>query len=88
MGPIYHALGVSVASIYPMQTPDEHTPARLYDPAYDSGKEKDPWAHFRPISRKEAYQADITYGTISRVRLRLSAGQHGDRTCPSASSAR
>jgi preprotein translocase subunit SecA len=65
MGPIYHALGVSVASIYPMQTPDEHTPARLYDPSYDSGKEKDPWQHFHPISRKEAYQADITYGTSS-----------------------
>jgi len=65
MGPIYHALGVSVASIYPMQNPDEHMPSRLYDPEYDSGKEKDPWAHFRPISRKEAYQADITYGTSS-----------------------
>ncbi len=65
MGPIYHALGVSVASIYPMQTPDEHTPARLYDPSYDSGKENDPWQHFRPVSRQEAYQADITYGTSS-----------------------
>ncbi len=40
MGPIYHALGLSVASIYPQQTPDEYTPARLYDPSYDSGKEK------------------------------------------------
>src|SRR4030043_1043659 len=28
MGPVFHALGVSVASIYPMQTPDEHQPAR------------------------------------------------------------
>jgi preprotein translocase subunit SecA len=65
MGPIYHALGVTVASIYPMQTPDEHTPARLYDPSYDSGKETDPWRHFRPISRLEAYKADITYGTSS-----------------------
>jgi preprotein translocase subunit SecA len=64
MGPIYHALGVSVASIYP-QTPDEHSPARLYDPAYDSGKENDRWRHFRPVPRKEAYQADITYGTSS-----------------------
>jgi preprotein translocase subunit SecA len=64
MGPIYHALGVSVASIYP-QTPEEHMPARLYDPAYDSGKENDRWQHFRPIPRKEAYQADITYGTSS-----------------------
>jgi preprotein translocase subunit SecA len=63
MGPIYHALGVSVASIFPMQTPDEYSPARLYDPEYDSSRENDPWRHFRPITRKEAYQADITYGT-------------------------
>ena len=64
MGPIYHALGVSVASIYP-QTPEEHQPARLYDHGYDSGKENDRWRHFRPVPRKEAYQADITYGTSS-----------------------
>jgi len=63
MGPIYHALGVSVASIYPQQTPDEHTPSRLYDTTYDSGNERDPWRHFCPVSRREAYQADITYGT-------------------------
>jgi len=63
MGPIYHALGVSVASIYPQQTPDEHTPSRLYDPSFDSGDER--WRHFRPISRREAYEADITYGTSS-----------------------
>src|SRR4030042_917626 len=66
MGPIYYLLGVSVASIYPMQTSDEHQPARLYDPDYDSGKENDPWRKYlRPISRKEAYQADIAYGTSS-----------------------
>jgi len=63
MGPIYHALGVSVASIYPMQSPDERTPARLYDPDFDSGDSR--WAHFRSISRREAYQADITYGASS-----------------------
>ena len=63
MGPIYHALGVSVASIYPQQTPDEHTPSRLYDPSFDSGDKR--WKYFRPISRREAYQADITYGTSS-----------------------
>ncbi len=63
MAPIYHALGVSVASIYPMQNPDEHTPARLYDPDYDAGDSR--WRHFRPIPRREAYQADITYGTSS-----------------------
>jgi preprotein translocase subunit SecA len=65
MGSIYQALGVSVACIYPMQTPDEYTPARLYDPSYDTGKENDRWRHFRPISRQEAYKADITYGTSS-----------------------
>jgi len=63
MGPIYHALGVSVASIYPQQNPDEHSPSRIYDPEYDSGDSR--WQHFRPISRQEAYQADITYGTSS-----------------------
>jgi len=62
MGPIYHALGVTVASIYP-QTPDEHLPSRLYDPTYDSGDPR--WKYFRPITRKQAYEADITYGTSS-----------------------
>jgi len=63
MGPVYHALGVSVASIYPMQSPDEHTPTRLYDPEHDSGDSR--WPHFREISRAEAYKADITYGASS-----------------------
>jgi preprotein translocase subunit SecA len=63
MGPVFHALGASVATIYPMQSEAEHLPSRLYDPAYDSGKDTDAWRHFRPISRKEAYLADITYGT-------------------------
>ena len=65
MGPIYHALGVSVASIYPQQTPDEHSPARLYDPNFDSGDTR--WKHFRPISRREAYEADIIYGTNAEL---------------------
>ena len=63
MGPVYNALGVSVASIYPMQSPDEHTPTRIYDPEHDSGDSR--WKHFREISRQEAYQAEITYGASS-----------------------
>jgi preprotein translocase subunit SecA len=63
MGPIYHLLGVSVASLYPQQTPDEHMPSRLYDPDYDSGESR--WRYFRPISRRQAYEADIAYGTSS-----------------------
>ncbi|ADJ25540.1 preprotein translocase, SecA subunit [Dehalogenimonas lykanthroporepellens BL-DC-9] len=63
MGPVYDALGVTVASIYPMQTPDEPQPSRIYDPSYNSGGDNDPWQHYRPVSRQEAYAADITYGT-------------------------
>ena len=54
MGPIYHALGVSVASI-------QHDASYLYDPDYES---EDPrWRFMRPVSRRQAYEADITYGT-------------------------
>ena len=63
MGPVYRALGVSVASIYPQQNPDERSPSRLFDPDYDSGDKR--WPHFKPVSRREAYQADIAYGTCS-----------------------
>jgi preprotein translocase subunit SecA len=63
MAPIFNALGMSVASIYPQQTPTEHTPAYLFDPAYDSGDKS--WKHFKSISRQQAYQSDITYGTSS-----------------------
>jgi preprotein translocase subunit SecA len=62
MGPIYNALGLTVASIYPQQSPAEHLPARLYDPDYTDEKDTR-WPHFRPVSRQQAYQADITYGT-------------------------
>ncbi|UCH50358.1 MAG: preprotein translocase subunit SecA, partial [Chloroflexota bacterium] len=62
MGPIYHALGLTVASIYPQQNPDEHLPARLYDPDYTDEKDAR-WPHFKPVSRQQAYRADITYGT-------------------------
>lgn len=57
MGPIFHLLGVSVACII-------HEEAFIYDPEFEDNSATD-WrlAHLRPISRHEAYQADITYGT-------------------------
>jgi len=62
MGPIYHALGVSVASIQGQQTAGAQGGVSfMYDPAFES--EDKGWPHMRPITRKEAYQADITYGT-------------------------
>jgi preprotein translocase subunit SecA len=64
MGPIYHALGMSVSSIQGQQTTGSAGGVSfIYDPTYDTGKEDDPWKHFRPVTRKEAYEADITYGT-------------------------
>ena len=63
MAPIYHALGLTVASIYPQQNPDEYAPSRIYDPDFDSGDSR--WQHFRPVTRREAYEADIIYGTSS-----------------------
>ena len=63
MVPIYHALGMSVASIYPPQSAAEHLPALLYDPDYTDANEKSRWPHFKPVTRQKAYLADITYGT-------------------------
>jgi preprotein translocase subunit SecA len=58
-GPIYHALGMSVAVI-------GHEMSLLYDPDFLDETHPDPrLQHLRPVSRAEAYQADITYGTNS-----------------------
>ncbi|USN54056.1 MAG: preprotein translocase subunit SecA [Candidatus Nomurabacteria bacterium] len=54
MGPVYHALGLSVASI-------QHEAAFLYDPEFQSDDPQ--WNNLRPVQRKDAYAADITYGT-------------------------
>ncbi|GBD26221.1 Protein translocase subunit SecA [bacterium HR30] len=54
MGPIYHLLGVSVASLV-------HEASYLYDPSYVTRDYR--FLGLRPIDRKEAYRADITYGT-------------------------
>ncbi len=62
MSPIYNALGVTVASIYPVQSSAEQLPALIYDSSYQNEKDQR-WPHFRPVTRQEAYAADITYGT-------------------------
>ncbi|HEX8683843.1 MAG TPA: preprotein translocase subunit SecA [Ardenticatenaceae bacterium] len=61
MGPIYHALGVSVAVIQSQGGDGVFQPAFLFDPDYQS--DDDRYQHLRPVPRAEAYQADITYGT-------------------------
>lgn len=54
MGRIYHALGFSVGCL-------QHESAFIYDPEYESPDES--LERLRPVDRKEAYLADITYGT-------------------------
>ena len=61
MGPIYHALGVSVACINAQQAAGQTAPSYIYDPGYESEDQK--WKFLRPITRRQAYEADITYGT-------------------------
>jgi preprotein translocase subunit SecA len=55
--PAYHLLGLKVAVI-------GHDMSLLYDPALLDESHTDPrLQHLRPITRAEAYAADITYGT-------------------------
>lgn len=67
MGQVYHALGLTVASI-------QHAGSFIYDPDFKAeekhDEERDATGSFRvdmdymrPVSRREAYAADITYGT-------------------------
>jgi len=54
MGPIYNMLGISVACI-------QHEAAFLFDPAFESEDVR--LKHLRPVTRRQAYEADVTYGT-------------------------
>ena len=57
MGQIYNALGLSTGVII-------NEASFLYDENYDNEAHTDPrMKKLRPCTRKEAYQADITYGT-------------------------
>ncbi|MBX3063949.1 MAG: preprotein translocase subunit SecA [Anaerolineae bacterium] len=60
MGPIYHALGLTAAVIQNAAA-DPTRGSFLFDPSF--GSEDERYQNLRPITRREAYQADITYGT-------------------------
>ena len=54
MGPIYRMLGLSVGCL-------QHDSSHIFDPTFEGD---DPGLKFlRPVSKREAYEADITYGT-------------------------
>jgi preprotein translocase subunit SecA len=54
MGPLFHALGLSVGII-------QHEASFTYDPAYSTADIR--MTSLRPIDRRTAYHCDITYGT-------------------------
>ena len=54
MGPLYHHLGLSVGII-------QHETSFLFDPTHDPEDKR--LLYLRPCTRREAYRADITYGT-------------------------
>jgi len=54
MGPLFSFLGLSLGVI-------THDTSYIYDPEFRSGEELT--ARLRPVSRREAYAADVTYGT-------------------------
>jgi preprotein translocase subunit SecA len=63
MGPIYHALGLSVGVLQMAAVTENARKAYLYDPSRTSPHEDQ--HQLRLVDRAEAYRADITYGTNS-----------------------
>lgn len=57
IGPIYEALGVTAGCVM-------HEAAFIYDPKFEDKTQTD-WRlrHLKPVDKKVAYEADITYGT-------------------------
>ncbi len=54
MGPIFHFLGVSLGMI-------THDTSFVFEPGYPTSDER--LINLRPVERREAYAADVTYGT-------------------------
>jgi preprotein translocase subunit SecA len=54
MGPVFHFLGVSLGMI-------THDESFLFEPGYPTSDER--LINLQPVTRREAYAADVTYGT-------------------------
>jgi preprotein translocase subunit SecA len=54
MGPVFHFLGVSVGMI-------THDASFVFEPGFPTNDER--LINLRPVTRREAYGADVTYGT-------------------------
>ncbi|MBU0501498.1 MAG: preprotein translocase subunit SecA [Gammaproteobacteria bacterium] len=84
MGRLYHFLGLSVGVVQSSggMGPDESS--FLFDPSYEVDAQGT--RHMRPVTRREAYGADITYGTNNefgfdylRDNMAFEAGQRVQR---------
>ncbi len=60
MGPVYHLLGVSVGVIQAAAANPE-LGSFIFDPTYAAADDR--YQNLRPVARREAYLADVTYGT-------------------------
>ena len=60
MGPIYHFLGLSVGMILGQQS-DGGAASYVFEPGFPTNDER--LVNLKPVSRREAYAADVTYGT-------------------------
>ncbi|MBB1125390.1 preprotein translocase subunit SecA [Thiospirillum jenense] len=63
MGQIYHFLGLSVGVINSSGNSGPDAASYLYDPDYLPASADAGYRHLRPVSRRQTYHADITYGT-------------------------
>lgn len=61
MGPIYHLLGLSIAVIQSAGNGGVDQASFRYNPDYHNSDDR--YQNLEPITRKEAYACDITYGT-------------------------
>ena len=56
-GPIYNLLGLTTSVI-------DHDTSLIYDPEFvNDAHDDERLRHLRPVTRRQAYEADITYGT-------------------------
>jgi preprotein translocase subunit SecA len=62
MGPVYHALGMTVGIIQSKgDSPDPEAGSFIYDTLFQSADAR--YQNLRPCKRRESYHTDITYGT-------------------------
>ncbi|MBV5310845.1 preprotein translocase subunit SecA, partial [Chromatium okenii] len=63
MGRLYHFLGLSIGVINSSGGLGPDVSSYQFDPQYEAHENDGGYRHLRPVTRKQTYAADITYGT-------------------------